>query len=66
MCTTTEFLDPYVLKKLTEVAAADPGYVLGFELDKVATERQGQLVFAIFERNGIMEISRTLISEAEL
>lgn len=47
-------------------AAEDSQYVLGLEIDMDETKNLNQLVFAIFEKEGEKEISRTLISETQL
>lgn len=66
IATTTPNLDPLVQDALSEVVKSDSNYVLGLELDMAETERLNELVFAIFEKDGEEEISRTLIYESQL
>ena len=66
ICTSSPHLDLLVQEALRAAIKADGNYVIGFELDIAETQRQGQLVFAIFENNGEKEISRVLIPESKL
>lgn len=66
ICTSTPHLDPLVQEALRAAVQTDGNYVIGFEVDKAETQRQGQLVFAIFEKDGEREISRVLVPESKL
>jgi hypothetical protein len=66
ICTSTPNLDPLIQKALGVAVNADGGYMLGFELDLVETQKQQELVFSIFETNWAKELSRIQITESNL
>jgi hypothetical protein len=51
---------------LKSILDGDKDYSLELEFDWKESIKNGEIVFAIIEKNGIQEISRTLISESEL
>lgn len=60
ICTVSPSLDRKIQERLM-IAAKNSSYVVGLELDKEATKSKNYPVFAIFEKEGEKELSRTLV-----